>query len=447
MTIPDQIENCLHQHGIPFEVVEDTTNKTVATLLILGDEKGKIQFLIPANTLLDLALVCHRLGRNLRALSPEKTQEITASYGTVTIPAIPPLLDLPLAVDKSLLDAKDVCLETGLNGAFLKLNDDAFKTLMKNAEVGEFAIALNQQLENDDIADVHQAIEEFTSLRIRQRLEQTLEMPPLPMVAERIIQLRIDPDASITDLADVVEKDPSLSAQVVSWACSPYYSAPGSITSVHDAVIRVLGFDLVINLALGLSLGNIIKPSGNGALDIDQYWQQSVDCAALMEGLVRAIPPEHRPSMGLAYLSGLLHNYGQLVLAHVFPPHFALTDRHIKANTHIRYSHVERHLLHITRNQMGSALMKCWGMPDEVVAALRWQQQPEYQGEHKIYSQLLYVANQLMVNEDLIPGVKEPISNEFYAALHIKPEKAQAALDRLIEHREDLVAMASALSQ
>lgn len=53
----------------------------------------------------------------------------------------------------------------------------------------------------------------------------------------------------------MVETDPALAAQVVSWAASPYYASPGKIRSVEDAIVRVLGFDLVINLALGLALG------------------------------------------------------------------------------------------------------------------------------------------------------------------------------------------------
>ena len=48
-------------------------------------------------------------------------------------------------------------------------------------------------------------------------------------------------------------------AQVVSWAASPYYAAPGKIKSVHDAIVRVLGFDLVLNLALGLALGRSLS--------------------------------------------------------------------------------------------------------------------------------------------------------------------------------------------
>ena len=51
-----------------------------------------------------------------------------------------------------------------------------------------------------------------------------------------------------------METDPALAAQVVVGRPRPT-AAPGKIRSVEDAIVRVLGFDLVINLALGLALG------------------------------------------------------------------------------------------------------------------------------------------------------------------------------------------------
>ena len=99
----------------------------------------------------------------------------------------------------------------------------------------------------------------FTARRIQQRLEATIEIPPLADTAQKIIKLRVDPNATIDDITGVVETDPALAAQVVSWAASPYYASPGKIRSVEDAIVRVLGFDLVINLALGLALGKTLS--------------------------------------------------------------------------------------------------------------------------------------------------------------------------------------------
>ena len=99
---------------------------------------------------------------------------------------------------------------------------------------------------------------------------------------------------------------PALAAQVVSWAASPYYAAPGKIRSVEDAIVRVLGFDLVINLALGLALGKSLSLPKDHPQQATPYWQQSIYTAAVIEGLIRAMPRAERPEAGLTYLGGWL---------------------------------------------------------------------------------------------------------------------------------------------
>src|SRR5699024_119885 len=107
------------------------------------------------------------------------------------------------------------------------------------------------------------------------RLEDTLEIPPLPETAERIIQLRVNPNAAMADLVDIVESDPALAAQVVSWASSSSYAGAGDVRSVYDAVSRVLGFDTVMNLAMGLALGRPIKLPQHHPHGYASYWQQA----------------------------------------------------------------------------------------------------------------------------------------------------------------------------
>lgn len=94
-----------------------------------------------------------------------------------------------------------------------------------------------------------------------------------------------------------METDPPLAAQVISWAVSPYYAAPGKIRSVEDAIVRVLGFDLVINLALGLSLGKGLALPKDQPRHRTPYWQQAIYTAALIEGLARAMPVDKNLKM------------------------------------------------------------------------------------------------------------------------------------------------------
>lgn len=55
------------------------------------------------------------------------------------------------------------------------------------------------------------------------------------------MRLRVDPEVTIDEITSVVETDPALAAQVMSWASSSYYAAPSKIRSVEDAIVRVLG--------------------------------------------------------------------------------------------------------------------------------------------------------------------------------------------------------------
>ena len=248
-----------------------------------------------------------------------------------------------------------------------------------------------------------------------------------------MLRLRTDPLAGIDELAAIVETDPALAAQVISWAASPYYASPGKIRSVEDAIMRVLGFDLVLNLALGLSIGKNLALPNDQAQHCTPYWQKAIYTAALVEGLVRAMPADKKPENGLAYLAGLLHNFGLALLAHVFPPHFSLLCRTLEVNLHLSHSMVEHHLFGITREQMGAWLMQCWNIPDELVYALRYQDNPDYQGAYANYANLICLAQRLLAQNNIGQVNNNHIPEALYQRLGLDPTAAQHALQRVLD--------------
>lgn len=460
MSIPQKIVDQLNAQGIAYQIIEEgllsplqplykgdqVARDQAVQLVVLEDSLGRTQVLLPADCLLDLSRLCEDQGRNLTAISPDSHRQLAFELGMEKLPAIPLTGNLPLIVDQRLFKPATLYLEVNQSGLFLALSQPEFAKLVAGAKPGNYCVPLAQLTQPaSDRAAVDEAVQHFTTLRIRQRLEQTLEMPPLPDTAERIIKLRIDPNASIKELVAIVEKDPSLAAQVVSWASSPYYAAPGAIRSVHDAIVRVLGFDLVINLALGLALGKSLELPKDGPQGVLPYWQQAVFSASLMEGLVKAMPSKVRPAIGLAYLCGLLSNYGYLVLAHVFPPYFSLINRCIEANPHAESFQVEQHLVGVSRETISSQLMECWSMPAEIVAGLRWQQQPDYQGNHAAYAHLLYLSSQLLRSLGLASGPQHALDDALFDGLHLRREDVVGVLDRVVAQKEELLKIARGL--
>jgi len=448
---PMVIVQLLEKLGVPFQVCYEQPKLALAQrvqAVLLDDAIGALLVLYPHSQLLDLNRLAELTGRKLAAVKPERQERMLSKHNLTLLPALPPLTSSPCLYDEQLLLAPTLLIESGQAGVLLEIPRDAYKTLLSKASAARFGEPLsgirpNLDRPDDDRAEITQAVQAFTARRIQQRLEETIEIPPLPETAQKIIKLRVDPDATVDDITGVVETDPALAAQVVSWAASPYYAAPGKIRSVEDAIVRVLGFDLVINLALGLALGKTLALPKDQPQHATPYWHQAIYTAAVIEGLTRAMPRAQRPEAGLTYLAGLLHNFGYLVLAHVFPPHFSLICRHLEVNPHLNHSYIEQHLLGITREQIGSWLMRFWDMPDELATALRFQHDPDYEGAHAAYPNLVCLAVSLLRNHGIGSGPQAEIPQALLDRLGLTRDKANEAINKVLEAETALRELAS----
>ncbi|TBU76090.1 aminoacyl-tRNA deacylase and HDOD domain-containing protein [Phytopseudomonas daroniae] len=437
---PLVIRQLLENLGLSYQVRNEQpglpTAQRVQTVL-LEDAVGALLVLFPQNQLLDLNRLAELTGRKLTAVKPERLDRMLGKHDLRVLPGIPALTSSPCLYDERLLEAPSLYIQSGEPGVLLELYTDAFKGLLGKASAARFGepvskVRPNLNRPDDDRNEINHAVQAFTARRIQQRLEETIEIPPLAETAQKIIKLRVDPNATVDDITGVVETDPALAAQVVSWAASPYYAAPGKIRSVEDAIVRVLGFDLVINLALGLALGKTLSLPKDQPQQTTPYWQQAIYTAAVIEGLTRAMPRAQRPEAGLTYLAGLLHNFGNLVLAHVFPPHFSLICRHLEVNQHLPHSYIEQHLLGISREQIGSWLMRYWDMPEELAVSLRFQHDPSYSGNHSTYPNLVYLAVSLLRNHDIGTGPEREIPQSLLDNLGISRDKAEEALSKVL---------------
>ncbi|MNO69339.1 HDOD domain protein [compost metagenome] len=451
---PAAILQLLTRLGIAYREVTEAISLPLARRVqacFLEDAGGTLLVLFPQNQLLDLSRLSELTGRHLIAVAPERLERMLGKHQLARLPGLPPITSSPCLYDERLLQETHLLVESGAPGTLLEIATGDFRNLLDKAIAGRFGIPLdaihpNLDRPDDDRAEITQAVHAFTARRIQQRLEETIEIPPLPQTAQKIIKLRVDPDATVEDITDVVETDPALAAQVVSWAASPFYAAPGKIRSVEDAIVRVLGFDLVINLALGLALGKTLSLPKDHPQKATPYWNQAIYSAAVIDGLTRAMPRSARPETGLAYLGGLLHSIGYLVLAHIFPPHFSLICRHLEVNPHLEHSQVEQHLLGITREQIGAWLMRAWGMPEEIYTALRFQHDPDYSGACAPYANLVCLATQLLRNNGIGSGPVGDIPQALLDRLEISRNRAEDAVRKVLDAEAALRELVSNLN-
>jgi len=236
---------------------------------------------------------------------------------------------------------------------------------------------------------------------IRQYIEAIIQLPPMPQVAVDILALKGNNSASAADLASIIERDPSLTAQVLRYANSPLYAYKGKIRSVKEAIARVLGFELVMNMAIGLSLNSCFKIPKHGPFGLDAFWLRSVYTAVLSDRLCKMLPVSQRPKAGAAYLAGLLHDIGFLVIGHHFNNEYRMLSAKMAENDELVVTDVEREILGVTHMDIGAWLIRQWQLPDDIVTVIEQHHNEHYAGEHEMLVAVIQAADRLAVPFDV----------------------------------------------
>ena len=283
-------------------------------------------------------------------------------------------------------------------------------------------------------------------LDIKSRIARLKRLPPMPDMAQKIIQLNSKPGGSVKDLVAIVELDPSLTAQVMRYSSSPFFGYRGKVDSVHTAISRVLGYNMVMNLALGVTAARSFKMPKNVPLGLDAFWQHAVYSAAMVQALSSALPAEIRPPAGLAYLAGLLHNFGHLLLGHLFKQEFLLLNKFIAREPKRPVVEIEKEVLGVDHTKIGAWLLKAWHLPDEVVVATREHHNEYYQGQHAVYSQLVMLSDLLLRQYDINNDGLVEIPDTIMQMLELGEYQVTAISRQVLEDCTGLDSMAMQLS-
>lgn len=188
-------------------------------------------------------------------------------------------------------------------------------------------------------------------------------IPPLSPTAAELLMLAADPDVDIARLAEVIERDPPLTARLIGIANSAFYSPRQPVLTIKNAIVSVLGLDLVRNMAFGMALTGGFSSAGCRSFDLAEYWLVALGTADLASGLARAATVENAPDPDTTYLVGLLHNIGLLLLVHLRPAEMDAALQRAKQEPEKRLFEHERDLLGTDHWAAGAFLSRHWELP------------------------------------------------------------------------------------
>jgi putative nucleotidyltransferase with HDIG domain len=260
------------------------------------------------------------------------------------------------------------------------------------------------------------------------RLDE-VDLPSVPAPAAAALALPEGAPPPIERLLDVLKAHPPLAANVLRVARTAGLPG-GQDTTLRGSVIR-LGFVHVRNLLVGASLLRSFDAFFAGApYTREAFWRHSIGVGIVAARLGRAAGV----SGSIAFLAGLLHDVGKLVL-----------DRHCRAawSAALRMSRDARLPLHEAETRMiggdhaaiGAVLLESWKVPEEVAVPVRDHHRPEASpAPHRRVSMLLQIADFLCIERKVGYGGNEwpeMPSPFFLDELKITETVREAALDGL----------------
>lgn len=272
---------------------------------------------------------------------------------------------------------------------------------------------------------------------MRNELEQIIlaagDLPTIPVVATKVIQLLEDEDSTAEDLAKAVSSDPAVAARVLKISNSSFYGAQRQIQTLPHAIM-MLGFVTLKSVVVAASVKQVYHPYG---LTEKLLWEHSFGAglaARLIAMELRQVNPDE------AFLGGLFHDIGKQIM------NFLDKDKFQEAmqrsyNDDISFQEAERMLFPYTHEEAGALVLKKWNFPDPLIKAVLAHHSLDLAEDQDPYlvalTNIVSLANlfchrhgvgTLRAQEELDLAASQPAVN-----LGLDQERTAALLDRFIE--------------
>lgn len=197
---------------------------------------------------------------------------------------------------------------------------------------------------------------------------QGVQIPELP---EEILELEREITskfANISNVADIIEKNTTLSGELLKVVKMPAMNVPQPCNSIRDAVAS-LGLDKVYNLVVATALKNVFGQKGL----IKDIMDHSVDIAFCMADIAEWVDGVSRDE---AYMFGLFHNGGALLLASKNEKRYATLFSNSMSRP-VSILAAEERVFFSNHAMIGVLLAKRWKLPLDMIQAIMLHHTPE----------------------------------------------------------------------
>lgn len=198
-------------------------------------------------------------------------------------------------------------------------------------------------------------------------LAEIRNLKPIPAVASQLLEVVDNPDSSMEDIAQVIQYDPVMTANVLRTCNSAYFGLKYPAESIRDAV-HMLGTDQVIELVLLKSGAGTFSGRHSGyGLEEGEMWRYSVSSAVIAKQIAAKLGMANQNTI---FTAALVKDIGKLILEkYVAKSRNKIRDLVEKES--LSFREAEKKALDIDHAELGAMIAKTWKFSPRMVKIIR----------------------------------------------------------------------------
>lgn len=253
---------------------------------------------------------------------------------------------------------------------------------------------------------------------IRKRVDACPKLASLQSVNQALSNL-VSSDQSLTSqIADIIQRDPSLSQRLLRMVNSVYFGLSARVNTIEEAVF-FLGLRQIRELSLATPVIEElekIRSQTSTPLPWKELWAHSLGTAILTREILSST--QARTDDDTDYLVGLLHNVGKVVMAYAFPDEL-VTITKTRVATPADVCALERSLIGWDHAQIGAYFLERHQLVEELSVSVRYHHCPESATRHQAFAAAVQVADYLTRYAGVAGGFEriEPIAQDAWTQL------------------------------
>jgi HD-like signal output (HDOD) protein len=214
-----------------------------------------------------------------------------------------------------------------------------------------------------------------------------ITLPEIPSIVFELNEVIANPLSSVEDIAQVVQRSPSLTALLLKIVNSPFYGFPSKIDKISLAV-TLIGTREISGLALGISLISLFNKIPKEILSMYSFLRHSLAC-----GIISRILAAHKsiPQTEQLFVSGLLHDLGRLILYSYFPVESRNILSRARTSEMLLYRQ-ETDYLGCNHTHLVKHLLQQWKLPMVLENNVFFHHSPQ-EAQHPLPATLVHLAD------------------------------------------------------